>query len=230
MRVVFFDHAERQELARRHVVGVNLARLDFVVPGMQLQRAAHQPDRDGRMSLQVFDLREDVFFDGGAEEFVARQVVVLGPHDLPSRFGELQPLGSIGKFGEHLGFEQAFHRPALGMAADDDVLDVERADGELDRRRFAAIARAVRGNHVARIAENKQIAWRGLRDQIRIDARIAASDEHRVRRLAGAEPLEEVALFFENLRAKMMDPGDELLDGHGAGSQDCRRQEDRMCS
>ncbi len=208
------DHPQRSELTGLDVVSVDLARLDFIVPGMQLQRSAHQPHRDSGMRLQVFDLREDVFLDGGTQQFLAGEVLVLGPDNLPRGFGESEPRGGVREFGEHLGFEQPLHRSALRMAANDDVLDIECADRIFDGRRFAAIARTVGRNNISRIAQDKQITRRGLRDQVWINARIAARDEHRIRRLAGAESFEEVALDIEDLRPKMMHTRDKLLNWH----------------
>ena len=88
------------------------------------------------------------------------------------------------------------------MAADHDVANAQHLDRVLDGGRFAA-AGAVRRHDVAGVAEQKQVAGLGLRDQIRMHARIGAGDEQGDRLLLlGGELLEESRDSWRILRGE----------------------------
>jgi hypothetical protein len=93
-----------------------------------------------------------------------------------------------------LKLEQSIHRPAVGMAADDDLFDVEGADGIFDRRTFAPIGGPKGRNNIACVADDEQIPRLSLGDQIGINPRIRAGDHQHLRRLTIGELFKEVAV------------------------------------
>src|SRR5262249_2311909 len=100
------------------------------------------------------------------------------------------------------------------VAADDDVPHLEHADRVLDRRRLAAGGRAVRGDDVAGVAEDEQVARLGLGDEVGVDARVGAGDEQGEGvPLLTAQRLERRALLAER---GGLEPADTLNDlAHG---------------
>src|SRR5688572_8579741 len=99
------------------------------------------------------------------------------------------------------------------MPADDDVFDAKSDDGEFDRRSFAAVGGAVRGNDVPRVANDEQISRLRLGDQVWVDAGIRTRDEQGFGILLGREAREEFALRAENVRLELMDAVNEFLHG-----------------
>src|SRR5690606_30355103 len=76
---------------------------------------------------------------------------VLGPdfavtlfHDRGRRAAVLEPIAHVRQGRDGVGVEHAVHRAAVGMAADDDVADLQHLDGILDRGRHAACLPRVR--------------------------------------------------------------------------------------
>ena len=62
---------------------------------------------------------------------------------------------TAGKRGDLFRMQQALHRPAVGVTAEDDILDVEDGQGEFDGRCFAPVARAVWRDDVPGIAKDE---------------------------------------------------------------------------
>ena len=92
-----------------------------------------------------------------------------------------KPVGHAGILIAQVGSDRRGHRPAAGMSADDDV------------------------------AMDEEVAGIGLRDQVRIHARVAAGDEQGQGRLSVGEPLVEVLMLGKNGALEVMDAVDELL-------------------
>ena len=111
---------------------------------------------------------------------------------------------SAGKAVGRRRIEQALHRPAVRVAADDDVLDAKTRDREFDRRRFAAAHGAVGRHEIAGVAQDEKVSGRRLGEQARVDTRIGAGDEQRLRRLAFGEAFEQFALAAEHLRLEVV--------------------------
>ena len=109
------------------------------------------------------------------------------------------------------GCKQPRHRAAAGVAADDDVRHLELDDGELDRGRDAAHEAVVLRHDVAGVAEHEQLAGLGLHQEKRIDPRVAAGDDHRVRRLAGGELGEALAVLRVHVALKGANAGDDVV-------------------
>ena len=63
-----------------------------------------------------------------------------------------------------------------------------------DRAGLAATGGSVGGDDVSGITEDEKIAWLGVGNHIRIDARIRARDKQGLRLLAHRQPLEQLAL------------------------------------
>ena len=107
--------------------------------------------------------------------------------------------------------QQSRHRAAAGVAADDDVRHLELDDGELDRGRDAADEAVVLRHDVAGVAQHEQLPGLGLRQQKRIDPRVAARDHHRLRRLAGGELGESLAILRIDVALKGANAGDDVV-------------------
>ena len=68
-------------------------------------------------------------------------------------------------------------------------------------------------HEVAGVAEDKQLAGLGIREQKRVDARVAARDDDRFGRLAGRELREQLSIVRENLALKRPYAGNDVLHG-----------------
>ena len=114
--------------------------------------------------------------------------------------------------------EQGLHGAAVGVAADNDVLDLERGDGVLDDGGDAAEHFAVGGNHVADVARDEDFAGAGLGEGLGIDAGVGAGDDQGVRLLRGAAcPLVGFGVGRVDLRVEVEDAGFQALEGFAHG-------------
>ncbi|HSW51747.1 MAG TPA: hypothetical protein VLG93_00840 [Sulfuricaulis sp.] len=101
------------------------------------------------------------------------------------------------------------------MAHDDHMPDIQAAHRELQRRRGAVVAAAllVRRHQVGHVAHHEQVAGIAVGDNGRIDARVAAGDDHDPGRLTLADQLlERRAVAFVVVRAEALKAFDQFLD------------------
>ena len=70
--------------------------------------------------------------------------------------------------------QQATHNAAIGMSAQDDVLDLQGIDGVFNRRGYAPVVVAIRWNDVTGITANEQLAGFSLQEQVRNDPAVRA--------------------------------------------------------
>jgi hypothetical protein len=208
-----FQPAQREILLLTWVVGEDVARLELIDPGVQMDRAAGPAGGDGRQRLQVLDLHEHVFLDRGHQEFVGREVAVVLANDLPRRLAMRQPALHRWHLGDDWRIEQGLDRPAVGVAADDNVLYAQPGDGKLDGGRLARRRRAVRRDDVARVSQNKQIAGERMGEQIGIDTRVGTGDEQRLRLLAVDQFLIQVVKLAKVFVLKLVDALDQIPHG-----------------
>jgi hypothetical protein len=82
-------------------------------------------------------------------------------------------------------------------------------DSVLDRGRLSTRRSIGRRNQVAGVPQYEQLARLGLGEQIRIDARIGASDEKRQRALSVAQALEQLLLGAEHVLLEIGDAADD---------------------
>jgi len=75
--------------------------------------------------------------------------------------------------------QDRFHGPAIGMAANHDILDAERRYGIFDAGRNASCRWTVGWNNVSGIAHHENLARLALGKNLRRDAGVGARDEHR---------------------------------------------------
>ena len=111
--------------------------------------------------------------------------------------------------GNRVVFVEGFDRPAVGMAADDDVADAEFADSIFDRRGGGMVVAVglERGDKVADIAGDKEIASPHPGDHRRHHTRIAAADEEGFGVLALFDQFfEAIFVLFEFDRAESFVP------------------------
>ena len=93
-----------------------------------------------------------------------------GVAGLVVRPGVVEPAVVRRAWRSRVRMEDGVHGPAVGVAADDDVLDPERLDGELDRRGLPERAlRVVDGHDVARRTQLEELSGRGTGDERRHD-------------------------------------------------------------
>src|SRR5262249_54742930 len=103
--------------------------------------------------------------------------------------------------------------PTPRMATEDDVLNLEGGDRELDRGPLAAVGGPGGRYDVARVAQDEQLAGVGLRDQVRVDARVGTGDKQGVGLLPFRQALKQLALRAENRRLEMVDALNQFLHG-----------------
>ena len=99
-------------------------------------------------------------------------------------FHVTQPAACLGQVLKVLPVERSLHGPAIRMAAQNSVGHLEDFHRVLDGGGGAIHVVGSDGNHVARVARNKQIAGTGAEDEIGHDARVGAGDKQPLRRLA----------------------------------------------
>jgi hypothetical protein len=145
-----------------------------------------------------------VFAVGGVE----RLAVGEGSLDV------VEPLAGFGKFFQALAVDGGLERAAVGVTAEDGVLDLEDFDGVLDRGGDAVyVGFAIGdGDDVAGVAGDEEVAWTGLEDEVWDYARVRARDEEILRGLAVREQLELVALAGEDFAVKALVAFDEGFD------------------
>ena len=106
-------------------------------------------------------------------------------------------------------FQQAADATASGVPHDDDVAYMEVAHG-IFQRGADAVAGQVRGvgrHQVGHVADDEQIAGAAVRQQHRIDARIAAGDDQGQGILAFPKIGVEVVVLAEPAPLKAPEPG-----------------------
>lgn len=125
LRVVVLG--EFQELSVSHIVGEHFASFDLVDPSMQVEVASHQSGADCRERPQVLQLHQDIFLNGDCQQTIPVEVAVVVTDDAAGRLGVRSPRRDGGKRGDLFGLQQALHRPAVGVTADDNVLEPRAA-------------------------------------------------------------------------------------------------------
>jgi len=98
----------------------------------------------------------------------------------------------------------------MGMATNDDMLDLELVDGKLDRRRLAGWSRGGRRNDVAGIADDEDLTRAKSGDQVRNDTGIGAGDDKITRALAMSQNQKKVLVLLELVLLKRSDALDDL--------------------
>ena len=99
------------------------------------------------------------------------------------RLDMVQPAARLGQALDALAVEGGLERAAVGVAAENSVLDPEHLDGVLDRRRHPVHIVTRYGHHVARVASDEQVAGTGAQKEVRHHARVRAGDKEPLRRL-----------------------------------------------
>ena len=107
-----------------------------------------------------------------------------------ARVGE--PGGDVRQVAERVGVEHRLDRAALGVAADDDVLDVQRLHRVLDHRRRLGLAAARRRHDVPQAPLREQLAGAGPGEVVRGHPRVGAGDEQIPRALPLGQLLVEL--------------------------------------
>src|SRR5690554_1472773 len=112
-----------------------------------------------------------------------------------------------------LGVEYRLHRAAVGVPADDDVLDPQRHhrifDGGGDTTEHLAIGRY----HVTHVAGNEQITRRALGDEFRYHAGVGTGNEHRFWGLLEGQLVEQLLLVGIDHLMEMHVAINDLGDG-----------------
>lgn len=173
-----------EELAGLLVPGADDAGFDVEHPAMEADVAAFVGFGDRGVGFEVLDLHEDVELGENAEAFGG----VVDALDLFELGSEGEPVGDGGEFFDRFGGEDALHGAAIGVAADDDVGDLEDGDGVFDGGRDAAHGGfVVDGGYVAGVAFDEEFAWAGVGDEVGDDAGVRAGDHEGVGLLAFSE-------------------------------------------
>ena len=174
---------ERVEGAGFGVVHVDVTIADVVDPTVNGEFFLCDLAGNGRMSAEVIELQENVFFDEAAQLLVLTGGLAARLNDAQSRVRVLEPGVHGGHGGELIAMQQAFHGAAISVPADNDLTDLECLDSVLNNSRDAAEHLAVCGHEVADVAGDEEITWAGLGYEFGVDAGVGASDEEGVRPL-----------------------------------------------
>src|SRR5438105_981829 len=140
-------------------------------------------------------------------------MAVVVSDDTERLLGVGEPRRDRRERGELPGLQQSLHGSAVGVAADNDVLDAECGNGELDGRRLSAAGGTVRRYNVPGVAEDKQVAWLGSSEQVWINAGVRASDKQGFGILALRQLLKQSLERAETLLLKLVNALDQLLHG-----------------
>jgi hypothetical protein len=116
----------------------------------------------------------------------------------------VQPAAGFGQILEALAVEGGFEGSAVGVAAEDDVLDLEDVYGVLDGGRDAVDVAGRDGNDVADAAADEEVAGFGLEDQVGENAGVRAGDEEPLGGLGLGEQVKMVALEGEDFGAEAL--------------------------
>jgi hypothetical protein len=197
---------DREESVTPVVEGEDFATLYLVDPGVDSEIAPNKSRGDGREGVEVLDLNEHIFANGRRKKPMPFQVAVILADDSPYVLGVVEPAADGRQPSDLSRVKQPPDGTAMRVATDDDVADAKAVHGILDRRFFPRGDAAGRDD-VAGVAEHEQVARFGLGQEARIDARIGAGDEERVRVLAACQSLE---LTASNLEDAPMEPLDSV--------------------
>ena len=184
-----------------------------------------QSVRDFGVSLEVFELRDDV----GADERDVKSARIAGGNarreKLPGGLDVAEPFGGERQAAEvaahggiaGIGRQNGFDGSAVGVAADDDVADAENFDCVFDGRGNAASHGALRRNDVAGGAAEEHVAGLGLEDEVGDDARVGAGNEEDVGLLDVGEEVEVVLHAGEDIAAEAGVALEKMFHGRRVG-------------
>ena len=132
-------------------------------------------------------------------------MAIVLTHNLGRGQPVTQPFTHERQSPKRLGIKNPLHGAAVGVTADDNVLDFQFGHGILDRRRFSVVADAVGRHHVADVANDEQLTRFRVGNEIRIDPRIGTDDQKGNRLLPLHQALEQVELGGKFMLLKVMD-------------------------
>src|SRR5437879_4921529 len=125
----------------------------------------------------MFQLDQHVLFDRGRQQSIPVQMAVVVSDYTEGLLGVGEPRRNRRERRNQLGLQQPLHGSAVGVPADNDVLDTEYGNGELDGRRLSAAGGTLRRYNVPGVAEDEQVAGLGSSQQVWINAGVRASDK-----------------------------------------------------
>ncbi|SPO56150.1 protein of unknown function [Pseudomonas sp. JV551A1] len=210
--VDFWVFCKRHERAGTAIKGVDTAGLDVIDPAMQGHTAFFKRQADGWVSLDVGQLRDDVFAHHGSDFAGLIHVTTGLIYDL-GRVGVPQPTGHGGHVIQALACGNGGHRTTVGVAADHDVCNVKSSDRVFDRGRNATWLWPIRRHDIAGVADDKQIAGLALGDQFRHQSAVRAGDEERLWRLLIGQILEQFDPLRKGVLLKLQKSVDDRFHG-----------------
>ncbi len=125
------------------------------------------------MGLDVGKLGDHVFAHHGLD-LGLRAEMVAGFVYHSCGIGVAQPAGHCGHVVQAFAGGDGRHGTAIGMAADDDVGNLQGRHGVFHRGRYASRLGAVGRHDVACIADDEQVSGFTLGDQLRHQAAVGA--------------------------------------------------------
>lgn len=151
-------HSRLEGIARRVVVEEFSGR-EVEIPAMQMNRSGLHALSDPRIGQQVFERNQDARLLAGAVLQRWRLRWQFGTHARACALGDADPLADELAPGIET-LHQRMNAAALGVPEDDDVLNLQRQDGELQRRRHTreVTAGMIGWHQVGDVAHDKNIA------------------------------------------------------------------------
>ena len=177
--------------------------------------------KDDGIGPQVLHLEEDVLLGGDLEPFLPRQFRVVRRDHRHRPVPVPQPLTDVGGGGERIPIlVERLDRPAVGVAADDDVPHLQVLHGVLHRRRHPRgihEALRIRRDEVPDVPDDEEVPRLPVGDRRGIDPGVGAGDEQRLGELPVLrQPKVQLPVRAPVLLLETMDPRDQLP--HGADS------------
>ena len=199
---------DQHELLGARIVMKYFTGFDLVHPAVQVQVAASETCGHDRIGLQVLELYKYVLLGRGGQQGRTAQMAIVLAHDMCRGQSVTQPLAHERQSPKGLGIEHPLHSAAVGVTANDDVLDLQFDHGILDRSRFTIVADAVGRHHVADVADDEQLAWFRVGDEIGIDPRIGTDDQQGNRLLPLHQAFEQAEFGWKYMLLKVMNTVD----------------------
>src|SRR5690606_21189450 len=203
--------ANAAKLALLGIVSADLAGLDVVHPAMDEQITSGQTGSDRRVRRQVTQLRDDVFLGEHAKRIAVVMPAIFLHHDL-GYLRMLQPGPHGGHATQLFRIEHCLHGAAVGMTADDDVLDAQGNHRVLDGSGYTAEHLPVGGYDVADVAGHEQITGGTLGNEFGHHPGVCAGDEHRLGGLLERQFVKQLLLVRVDHFMKMHVTIDDLCD------------------
>ena len=178
---------------------------------MEIDFPSPQLQRDHRMGAEMIELVSDILLCRLDQTVSAYELGKVVAHQASRRFSLPDPFFDRRQVTDVFGVQHGLHYGAIGVAAHNNVWDLQDCQRIFDGRRAAALHGAVGRDHVAGISQNEQLAGICLREECGVNAGVGTGNEEGAGGLVLRESGEEFFLLPEHLCPKLEKAFDELF-------------------